>query len=405
MIKSLDSLPAENIENIFTTDENGRCINIFKIDNCIVTGVSLFYPNPILYHKDSDQFYNPIREKIMSFDNIETETSYLKIESEYILSNPVFYFIYNTDNYYHFIYDTLPYLISYFKLKSKIPSLKLLMNYPNHSKNEFYKFVEEFLELLEIKKEDILICNNSTIYKEVYISSSYTHDIDSNLPPRKEIYEFYKNLVDKVKSKYEIKDLPKKIYISRRTWIHNNFSNIGTNYTTRRKLENEDELVEYLEKNGYKEIFTENLSTIEKILLFNNCTHVIGPIGGGICNVLFSNKNCKLITILSPIFLDVNKRFKFCLDVVDNNYFTDSSHTEVDKFKKWMRVKYQNIIGEIEEIYEDKIKIKYTEEKVAGWNSEFKLKDIIVRKDDCEILDYGLNSSWKINLKKLKEII
>ena len=45
------------------------------------------------------------------------------------VNDPVFFFIYNTDNYYHFIYDTLPYLITYNHLKSDISNLKLLMNY------------------------------------------------------------------------------------------------------------------------------------------------------------------------------------------------------------------------------------------------------------------------------------
>ena len=68
-------------------------------------------------------------------------------------------------------------------------------------------------------------------------------------------------------------------------------------------------------KEGYEEVFTEKLSMIEKILYFSNCTHVKGAIGGGISNVLFSPETTKLKAIISPTFLDVNKRFKFCLDV------------------------------------------------------------------------------------------
>ena len=54
--------------------------------------------------------------------------------------------------------------------------------------------------------------DSKKIYKKVYISSSYTHDIDSNLPPRNEIYEFFKKIVESVKNKFT-NDTPKKITV------------------------------------------------------------------------------------------------------------------------------------------------------------------------------------------------
>ena len=41
-------------------------------------------------------------------------------------------------------------------------------------------------------------------------------------------FDLYKNIVDVVKEKYDNKTTPPKLYISRRTWLHNDFSNIGT---------------------------------------------------------------------------------------------------------------------------------------------------------------------------------
>ena len=111
---------------------------------------------------------------------------------------------------------------------------------------------------MNITRSDIILVDNERQYESVYISTSYTHDIDSNLPPRKEIYDFYKDIVKITHKKFGIMDTPKKIYVSRRTWLHNNFSNIGTNYTTRRRLINEDELVEKLLTEGFTEVFTEN---------------------------------------------------------------------------------------------------------------------------------------------------
>jgi hypothetical protein len=273
------------------------------------------------------------------------------------------------------------------------------MQFPNEQKKEFYPFVLEFLEILNILNDDIVIVDEYTEYKEIYVSTSYTHDFDSNLPPRKEIYDFYQNIVKHVKEKYTLdKETPKKIYISRRTWLHNDFSNIGTNYTTRRRLVNEDELVEKLFSQGFVEVFTENLSTIEKIMYFANATHVVGAIGGGISNVLFSPKITKLEAIVSPTFLDVNFRFKYSIDCVDVNYNYNTEHVEKTEFKTYMRVKTKdgNIVGEIEKIYDNKLLVSYTDGSNTGWNAQNEYKQVELNMGDVEKLDNGLNSPWRI---------
>jgi len=401
-INDLDSIVKKLI--FLTKDENGREIGIYNLKDVKVTGHNLFYPNVLLYSQN--KLYNPIKEQTMSLKLADVNNVF-DYKYENVLNteyNPVFYFIYNTDNYYHFVYDTLPYLISFLDIRSQIPNIKILMNYSNPTMSDFYKFVSEFLDLLDIKESDILIVDKNTEYKNVFISSSYTHGHDSNLPPRKEIYSFYKNIVDIVKSKYKL-DTPKKIYISRRTWLHNNFSNIGTNYTTRRKLNNEDELVDLLIKNGYEEIFTENLSTIEKIITFANADVIVGAIGGGISNVLFSKKEAKLVALISPTFLDINNRFRYSLDCVNTIYFNKSSHVETEYWKKYMRIKSNDIIGEIEEVKERTLIISYTDEMVAGWNSKIEFKKIEIEKSNCKALDNGLNSAWIIDIEDLKKYI
>ena len=377
-------------------DENGREINIYKLEK--VSLDNKHYPN-CFFRKEDGEIINPSTERIMSLGDTEIKTDKQNfIEFSEINKVPVFYFIYNTDNYYHFVYDSLPYLISYLELKKDIPELQLLMNYPNSFKKEFYKFVTEFLELLNI--EDVVIVNDS-IYNEVYISSSYTHGVNSNLPPRKEVYDFYHKMVcnARVRSNINIDSLPKKIYVSRRSWIHGDVSNMGTNYTNRRKLECEDDLVGILEKQNIKEVFTENMSTIEKIVTFNNAELVIGAIGGGLCNVLFGSNKLNLLCLVSPTFLEVNYRFKYCFDKVKCFYFDETFHTEEGLWKKWMRVKSDNIVGEIEDIDGDYLNIAYTDTTVAGWNSEMELKKIKIKKDLCIPLDNGLNSSWNFYLQ------
>jgi hypothetical protein len=396
----------EPYKNIFEKDSNGRIINVYNIKNSLLVGESLFYPNPLLYSIEKDITYNPIIEKTMSLEKANTKNDIEFIDSNFTHKedNPLFFFIYNTDNYYHFIYDTLPYLISFLELKKEINNLKLLMTYPNQGKKDFYKFVVEFLELIGITSDDIIIAKSNTLYKDIFISNSYTHDFDSNAPPRKEIYNFFKEISNKVNKTN--KNFPKKIYISRRSWIHNDFSNIGTNYTTRRRLENEDELVSFLINQGYKEVFTETLSTIEKIELFSNAEEIVGPIGGGICNVLFSKENTKLYVINSPYFLDINQRFKYSFMNVDYQIFMDSEHTENTEFKLFMRVKTNDgIIGEIIEIKDNNLTIIYQDTATSGWNDNVDYKKITINSNLCTKLDNGLNSPWRFNFIEFKKSI
>ena len=397
-------------KNIFKPDENNREINIYKFTESTITGHNLYYPNCLLYTENT--LYLPLLEKTMSLNmgtiyekqNMIYEYTPIKKECIKIKGN-YFFFIYNTDNYFHFLYDTLPYLISYFELKKEIPDLKILMQYPNPQKNNHYPFISEMLDIIGIENDNIIIINETHNYENVYVSTSYTHDVDSNLPPRKEIYDFYKTISKKAQLIYNYnssQSTPLKLYISRRTHLHNNFSNIGTNYTTRRKLVNEDELVEKLIKEGYEEIFTENLSTIEKIIYFNNATHVVGCIGGGIANVLFSRPETKLTSIISPTFLDVNTRFKYSLDCVDVFYDFNTEHIEKTEFKKYMRIKAKtkdnSIIGEIIEVKEYSVIVQYTDSSNTGWNNNKTFKDIELKIDQIEKIDNGLNSCFKLML-------
>jgi len=392
-------------KNLFSADENGREINLYKFENCLVAGLNLYYPNVLLKIKTKNELVLPTLERTMSlksgtiYEKNNMVFDYSEKDCKNSCNIPLFFFIYNTDNYFHFLYDSLPYLISFLHLKNSIPELKLLVQYPNEQKDYFYPFINEFLEILNIFKEDIILVDETTLYSEIYVSTSYTHDIDSNLPPRKEIYDFYRNIVSIVKKKYDVNVvMPQKIYISRRTWLHNDFSNIGTNYTFKRRLVNEDELVENLKREGYIEVFTENLTTFEKILYFANATHVVGAIGGGISNVLFSPKTTKLEVLVSPTFLDINSRFKYSLDCVDVHYNMNAAHIEKGEFKTYMRVKTKDgsIVGEIEKIYDNKLLVSYTDGSNTGWNSQNEYKQIELNIEDVEKLDNGLNSLWKI---------
>lgn len=395
-------------------NDTNRDIGYSIIENCKIVGRNSFNPNVLLYNRD---LISPYDEKVMSlnkesfYDDNIYEISKEELQMEGTLCNePVFFFIYNFDNYYHFLYDTLPYLYTYLHIKKEIPDLKLLINYPNKYKKDFYRFNLEFLEKI-VKKDDLLIHIDNNIYSRIYISSSLTHGGFSNNPPRPEIYEIYDIIKSNIHSINTV--LPEYIYISRRTWINNDKTNIGTDYTTRRKMINEDLLVENLIKLGFIELFAENLTTDEKIRLFSNAKVIIGSIGGGMANLLFSNKKTKSIVLVTPYFLDVNYRFKYSMESSSITYFNDiQTYTENNLIPLYCRAKivnkdskYVNKIGEIIEYVDEKYKLNISNNDIAGFNNLINYETANFEKKELELLDNGLNSPYFVNIDNLYNLV
>ena len=395
-------------------DKNNRIIGYKILNKIQIIGRNFFYPNILLFNQEKE-IINPYDEKIMSlnkesfYENNIYSDDISTITNPHLINDDVFFFIYNFDNYYHFLYDTLPYLYTYLELKKYNPNLKLLVNYPNKDKKHFYKFNTDFLYKI-VSKKDITIHNENNIYSKLFISTSLTHGGLSNNAPRKEIFEIYTLLknninLNNIDDKY--KNL-KNIYISRRTWLNKDRSNIGTDYTSRRKMMNETKLVEELKKYNFKEIFAENLNSDEKIYLFANAEKICGSIGGGMANLLFSSKKTKSYVIVSPYFLDINYRFKYSLENTDIHYLNE---TEIykkhnSKYSNYVRVKiindksiYNNKIGEIIDFNNGHYKINLSNNDVAGFNNKINFEQDIFKEDEFETLDNGLNSPYIFNFK------
>lgn len=414
LINSFKNINFNIIKNIDDTERN---IGYSIFNNVILTGRNTFYPNTLLL--SNNILISPYDEKIMSlnkdsfYDDNMFDLSLVINIIEKKISEPVFFFIYNFDNYYHFLYDTLPYLYLYLELKKNINNLKLLVNYPNKNMNNFYKFNNELLSKI-IDLNDLIIHDTNNVYDIIYVSSSLTHGGYSNNPPRKEIYNIYniiKNNINynNIDDKYKC---IKKIYISRRTWINKDVSNIGTNYTTRRKMINEDLLVSNLTNSyGFNEIFCENLTTDEKIYLFSNADIICGSIGGGMANLLFSNSNTKSIIINTPYFLEINYRFKYSMENTNYIYFNDvNTFYNNNKISLYSRCKiittkynniYYNKIGEITNIIDNNYYINLSDNDVAGFNNSLEFNNVIFNIDDFILLDKGLNSPYIINVNNL----
>jgi hypothetical protein len=296
-----------------------------------------------------------------------------------------------------------------------------------------YKFNLETFELLDISNDDLVYPSSdptiikNTIYETLFVSTSLTYGkaynktCVANNKYSDESYIIWKLLVKNASERYsslhthsQLKCLdptkfPKRFYISRRSYIHGDTSNMGTNYTTRRKCINEDEVVSFLETQDIREIFCECYSMEEKIILFSNAELVVGFIGGGMCNVLFSPASTQTICLDTPSFSSINQRFLHSINHTQYKLYdkvcTLAPHKlEIPLFVR-VRLKDSNNIGEIESYTDDdQYLVKLSNNDVAGFALDKEFPTIKLDRTMFETLDNGLNSPFECNLTMLKTI-
>ena len=191
-------------------------------------------------------------------------------------------------NYFHWIIEIFPRLhllekagieCDNYIISCLTPFQKEFLSYtdiPEH------KFIENMPNRL-IQAEELIIpdiINNSIKFeteKGHYYNAEY-------LPGW--VCDFYEKLADKAATRTS----PKKVYISR-------------NKAGCRKVGNEDEVMNLLEKYGFVKYCLEDLSVKEQIDLFYNAETVIAPHGAGLANMLFSPKKTKVIELFPENYL------------------------------------------------------------------------------------------------------
>jgi hypothetical protein len=341
---------------------------------------------PSVYLRVDDGLVQPILETTQSTGvstTDVTETDVLDLPLTTRVNEPVFFFIYNTDNYFHFLYDALPTLTQYLRLPTPRP--KLLM-----SPRQWYPYILDSLQLFGITFKDIVVADQSTEYANVLVASSPTHEGCSNEPPQSSIWDVYDHM--RQAAGIPRRQYPRKIYISRRSWIHGDTSNLGTNYTTRRKLMCEDELVKGLQAKGYTEVFCEKMTMQEKIHMFAEATHVVGAIGGGMCNLVFSQPECIVTCIVSPDFERINHRFLYTMNHTRLTMFRNTWSTSM----LYRRAKVGTEIGEI--IDEEGDTLTLALGNGTSWSADAKqVPTRTVLRTNVVFLDEGLNSPWNFD--------
>ena len=400
-------IPVREDSHSTSTTKEDREVFLSKYENCVLTGRNLHYPNVLVF--DQHKLLSPYDEMVMSlkkttFYDGEYNVSQVETKDREHIEDPVFFFIYNVDNYFHFIYDTLPYLVYFFELKEKYPNMKLLLATSSPHQQTLHLFVQETLAILGLQ-ESILFASHQALYKTMYIGSSLTHGGKSNSPPSEKAFDLWERL--KICAGKSDRTFPEKIYISRRSWLSKHPENIGTNYTLRRKCVNETEMVEYLVSKGYTEVFCEDLSMTEKIQLFSQAKEVAGIIGGGMCNSLFSSPGTKVTCLCTPSFLSVNYRFRYSMDHTQVTYNEICPHIANEgPYTLYTRVKYNERIGEINAYCGDGVySFLLSSNDVAGFSQDFQLETHQAHWKELVPMDYGLNSPFEIQMNRLKVLV
>ena len=236
------------------------------------------------------------------------------------------------NNYWHWVFDVLPKfgILEKIKNKNKIDYFLL----PSTKKDYQVASIQE----LGISKKKIL---DSEIYKHILCKSiiSVDHPIIFNNNPSKSIQNIPDWIIkwlrkSFIKKRYNKNNYPKKIFISR----------VGDSNLDKRRLINNEEVENFLQKSGFTSVVLSNYAFKDQIRLFQNASFIVGLHGAGFANLVFAKNKAKIIEIKSAMSGNVitnlaykcNLNYKSYIDRKTSSINHQDSHTRVNlnEFKK-----------------------------------------------------------------------
>ncbi len=179
-----------------------------------------------------------------------------------------------TSNYYHWHIFALKKLLI---LKEKNLLENSLLFLP--AKYRKYKFVLPSLEKFGIKKNQIVFLRKKSNIKVAelnLVTCSQQHPA---------LFKKLSKILTKTTEKIDL-GFGEKIYISREGQVL-------------RFVENEKEVVELLEKFGFRKIIADKFSYDEQIAIFSKAKYLVGPHGAGLTNILLMPENSSFLEMAS----------------------------------------------------------------------------------------------------------
>jgi capsular polysaccharide biosynthesis protein len=108
---------------------------------------------------------------------------------------------------------------------------------------------------------------------------------------------------------------------------------VSRNNTGKRCLLNETEIIEIINRQGYRVIHPETMSFFEQVVTFSRARQVIGNLGAGLVNLVFAPRGVRLFALTSEFMED-----DFFWDLVshkEGSYL--SLHGKADRPERWMQ--------------------------------------------------------------------
>ncbi|NEP05705.1 MAG: glycosyltransferase family 61 protein, partial [Okeania sp. SIO4D6] len=244
-------------------------IAIMTPDNYLLADISREYPSPLPGCTNHD----PSKHRIFGLEELPSlEKIHGKVAVLSVLSGNV---------YFHWIVDLLP-RIEILRRGINLEEIDwfLVNNYQQ-------PFQQETLKILGIPEDKILASDRHPyIQAEELVIPSFSGYLGWLQPWG---VKFLREVFLKERI-IEKSGLPERIYISRSNARY-------------RRVMNEPEVVEVLSKFGFTCITPESMSLESQIAIFAHAKIIVAPHGSGLTNIVFCNRETKIIELFSPNYL------------------------------------------------------------------------------------------------------
>jgi len=269
-------------------------ISIYKFQNCEVEALSdvIDLGEIVFWHKFNYPFFAQTIPRDSNIEHLDLNYEEIKLrerKSEVELNNVFSLCGVNTDTWSHFLLNYLPKL-NYIKY---IPQNDLILLIPSQSQENIKDLIKHLLERRGLKSIKVVYAEKDTTYKIKNLyhctnfgflndDSKYVHPtgvIVSSLGSR-----ILNSINIELSSLFVKKNIKEKIFIAR-----------GEG----RNLYNYDEVEAYFRSLGYLIIHPHSLSLEQKIQVFGNASHIVGPLSSGFANIIFATSSVKVLSFVN----------------------------------------------------------------------------------------------------------
>lgn len=300
----VDSIVKEKYEKYINTDfKKDKNLSVKVIENGFVLPVNKYYnPNKTLCGTGGvvDSNYNYIENSAMLAYNMSNRLygsyKFNKKKVEYI-DESVIYINHFIHQWGHYLLDVINRL--WYILDKNTENLKFVYTVRTNHEDCIKENYLEILELLGIKKENLIRVNKVTQFKKIIIP-------EASLYPGKYFTIEYKKIFDRIIDNANVTiNYPKKnIYCSRSKFKKAQKKEIG-----------EEKLESIFNENGFESVYFENMDVREQINIINNSNIIVAVSGTIPHNILFARNNPKVVILNKTYKLNLHQ---FLINQVSN---------------------------------------------------------------------------------------